>query len=92
MQKLLLTISCILVLHLQVFSQSTTIKGKVTDKPTGEGLPGVSIVVKGTSNGTITDFDGNYSLAVENAANQSFDLFFYRIYASRDQNWIEHSN
>ena len=37
-----------------------TITGTVTD---GEmPLPGVNVVVKGTSNGTVTDFDGNYSL------------------------------
>ncbi|TAJ11795.1 SusC/RagA family TonB-linked outer membrane protein [Marinilabiliaceae bacterium JC017] len=43
--------------------QVTTIKGKVTDK-TGEAIPGVSILVKGTMEGTITDIDGNYSLKV----------------------------
>ena len=37
------------------------IKGKVTDQ-TGASLPGVSVVVIGTTNGTITDTDGNYSL------------------------------
>lgn len=41
--------------------QQKTISGKVTDS-TGAGLPGVSIVVKGTSNGTIADFNGNYTL------------------------------
>ncbi|MEP1782426.1 carboxypeptidase-like regulatory domain-containing protein, partial [Reichenbachiella sp.] len=35
--------------------------GKVTDE-NGEGLPGASVLVKGTTNGTITDLDGNYSL------------------------------
>jgi TonB-linked SusC/RagA family outer membrane protein len=38
------------------------IKGKVTSD-SGEALPGVTIVVKGTSNGTITDGDGNFSLS-----------------------------
>ncbi|WP_445589604.1 TonB-dependent receptor [Sunxiuqinia sp. A32] len=42
--------------------QSTNITGKVTDS-SGAPLPGVTVVVKGTSNGTITDFDGNYSLS-----------------------------
>jgi len=42
--------------------QQKTVTGKVIDS-TGGGLPGVSVVVKGTTNGTITDFDGNYSLA-----------------------------
>lgn len=44
------------------FQQSKSISGKVTDN-TGGSLPGVSVVVKGTTNGTITDFDGNYSIS-----------------------------
>jgi TonB-linked SusC/RagA family outer membrane protein len=42
------------------------VTGKVTDAATGEGLPGVSILVKGTSTGAITDIDGNYSITVSN--------------------------
>ncbi len=42
--------------------QQKSVTGKVTDS-TGGPLPGVSVVVKGTTTGTITDFDGNYSLA-----------------------------
>ncbi len=45
----------------QVGLQSNNIKGKVTDS-SGNLLPGVSVVVKGTTNGTITDSDGKYSL------------------------------
>ena len=41
--------------------QQKTVTGKITDS-TGGGLPGVSVVVKGTTTGTITDFDGNYTL------------------------------
>lgn len=43
-----------------VFGQKKTITGKVTDE-TGP-LPGVSIIIKGTTTGTETDFDGNYSI------------------------------
>lgn len=42
------------------FAQSKTVSGTVSDD-TG-GLPGVSIIIKGTTNGTETDFDGNYSI------------------------------
>lgn len=42
----------------------TTVKGKITDN-TGLPLPGANIVVVGTTSGTITDFDGNYTLAVD---------------------------
>lgn len=39
------------------------VKGVVKDK-TGETIPGANIVVKGTTNGTVTDIDGNFSLSV----------------------------
>lgn len=42
------------------------VKGKVTSSSDGIGLPGLSISVKGTAQGTITDMDGNYSLNVDN--------------------------
>lgn len=41
-----------------------TVRGRVADAATGEGLGGVSILVKGTQRGTTTDGSGNYSLAV----------------------------
>ncbi|WP_051908108.1 SusC/RagA family TonB-linked outer membrane protein [Flavimarina sp. Hel_I_48] len=41
----------------------TTVTGTVTD-PTGMALPGVSVQEKGTNNGVVTDFDGNYSIDV----------------------------
>ncbi|WP_345032844.1 TonB-dependent receptor [Ravibacter arvi] len=43
-----------------------TLKGKVTDEK-GEGLPGVSIILKGTQRGTVTDIDGNYELSIPDA-------------------------
>ncbi len=51
--------------HAEVF-QGVTVKGKVTDD-TNAALPGVSVVEKGTSNGTVTDADGNYSLTVSSS-------------------------
>ncbi|MBW8332325.1 MAG: TonB-dependent receptor [Prolixibacteraceae bacterium] len=45
----------------ETIQQQKSVSGKVTDS-TGSPLPGVSVVVKGTTNGTITDADGNYSL------------------------------
>ena len=45
----------------------TTVKGVVIDTATGFGLPGASVMVKNTSNGTTTDFDGKFSIQVENA-------------------------
>ena len=42
----------------------TRVTGKVTSAEDGTGLPGVSILEKGTSNGTVTDVEGNYSFVV----------------------------
>jgi TonB-linked SusC/RagA family outer membrane protein len=44
--------------------QQLTVSGKVTDASTGEALPGVNIVVKGTTSGTISGTDGKYLLPV----------------------------
>src|SRR5690606_5802086 len=44
-------------------AQERTVSGKVTGE-TGTGMPGVNVIVKGTANGTSTDADGMYSLAV----------------------------
>ena len=49
---------------LPAFAQTVEVKGKVVDD-SKVGLPGVSVVAKGTTTGTITDFDGNYVLSVE---------------------------
>ena len=51
-----------------VWAQSQTITGQVTALDTEETLPGVNIVVKGTTEGTITDLDGNYRLTVPQGA------------------------
>ncbi|WP_319502889.1 SusC/RagA family TonB-linked outer membrane protein [uncultured Draconibacterium sp.] len=61
-----------LVMFMLVFAivanaQSTTISGTVTDSKTNESLPGVSIIIKGTTMGITSDFDGNYSLEVPEA-------------------------
>jgi TonB-linked SusC/RagA family outer membrane protein len=42
--------------------QSNTVSGKVTEE-SGQPLPGVTVVVKGTTNGTVTNTDGNYTLS-----------------------------
>ncbi|TLX70594.1 TonB-dependent receptor [Labilibacter sediminis] len=49
-------------LQYQSLQQKKTISGSVTDE-TGESLPGVSVVIKGTTNGTITDINGKYNIS-----------------------------
>ena len=45
-------------------AQQSVLSGKVSDSSSGESLPGVSIVVKGTTNGTISNVDGGFTLSV----------------------------
>lgn len=61
-QKLL----CLLLLISPIFAlaQERTVTGKVTDAENGDNLPGVNIIIKGTSVGTSTDANGSYSLSV----------------------------
>ena len=59
------------LISLSVSAQNVTVKGTVKDK-TGETVIGASVVEKGnTSNGTITDIDGNYTISVP--ANATID-------------------
>ena len=55
------------------FAQQSTVKGTITDA-TGQGLPGVTIVEKGTSNGTITNLDGFYSINVPSTSILQFSF------------------
>jgi len=62
MRKFLLLISGFVFLANLSWAQTRTISGKVTALEDGSPLPGVNVVVKGTTNGTITDANGVYSL------------------------------
>ncbi|TKG95316.1 SusC/RagA family TonB-linked outer membrane protein [Puteibacter caeruleilacunae] len=53
--------------NLNVANQSKSISGKITDEA-GEPLPGVSVIVKGTTVGITSDFDGNYTLELPEGA------------------------
>lgn len=70
MKKNLLKLLLLFLLISQaVYAQNRIITGKVTDKADASGLPGVSIMVKGTTIGTLTGQDGKYSISVP-AGNQ----------------------
>lgn len=65
-QRIAKSISIFLLSMLITFaawSQEITVTGKVTDFMDGSPLIGVNVVVKGTTIGTVTDFDGNYTIA-----------------------------
>ena len=68
-------------LSLAAFSQGKTVTGKVTSV-FGESLPGVSIVIKGTTIGTITDLDGNYTIEV--SSEESVLVFSFMGYITEE--------
>jgi TonB-linked SusC/RagA family outer membrane protein len=47
-----------------VWAQERVVSGRVTSQDDGSAMPGVNVVLKGTTNGTVTDADGNYKLSV----------------------------
>ncbi len=55
------------VLVTAAWTQSRTVTGTVTSAEDGLGIPGASVVLRGTTVGTVTDFDGNYSIDVPSA-------------------------
>ena len=67
MKKLSLVLGLMLLAIGSIIAQQT-VTGKVTDQ-SGEPLLGASILVKGTSTGTVTDIDGNYSIMIPAGAN-----------------------
>ena len=66
-QKVLKLLFLICVFAIQSVYAQTTVTGTVTDD-NGAPLPGVNVIEKSTSNGTATDFDGNYSISISSEA------------------------
>lgn len=77
----LLLIGLLLSSSFMMFAQQT-VKGVVKEKATGEPLPGVSVMVKGTIKGTETDFDGNFS--VEKVKTGDVLVFRYLGYSDKE--------
>ncbi|MTI38521.1 TonB-dependent receptor, partial [Fulvivirga lutimaris] len=73
MKKLFLTFS-LSFLVIVAFAQTGTIRGKVTDQETGEELIGSTVIIKGTTTGAATDFEGNY--AISNVAPGTYEIQF----------------
>ncbi len=65
------------------YAQSFTVKGRVTSADDGEGMVSLTVMQKGTANGVVTDFDGNYVIQVNNAKEATL-LFTYVGYESRE--------
>jgi TonB-linked SusC/RagA family outer membrane protein len=78
MRKLLLWGLCFLLLTVtRSFAQSHVVTGTVTDKTDGSPLPGVSVSIKGTSNGTQTNTTGKYSLDAPVGSQLTFSFIGY---------------
>ena len=56
----------LMLFSISMFAQST-VSGKITDAESGEGLIGANIIISGTTTGTTTDLDGNYTLTSDRA-------------------------
>ncbi|WP_428327733.1 SusC/RagA family TonB-linked outer membrane protein [Mucilaginibacter sp.] len=81
MKKLLLVSLCFLALCIsQAFAQ-TTVTGKVIGKDDGLPLPGVTVKIKGTTTGTLTDVSGKYTISVPAGSSLNFSFIGY---ASQD--------
>ncbi|MDU0371067.1 TonB-dependent receptor [Hymenobacter endophyticus] len=63
-KHLLLTAPLLVAAMTQVMAQTRAVSGRITDRATGEGLPGVTVLVKGTTTGVSTNSDGSFTLNV----------------------------
>jgi TonB-linked SusC/RagA family outer membrane protein len=52
-------------LSFNAFAQNRKVTGKITDKPSGQGIPGASVIIKGSTMGTTTNASGEFSVAVK---------------------------
>lgn len=82
-KSLFLVFALFLALLQQVRAQDRTISGKVTDRSTAQGLPGVTVLAKGTTVGTSTNADGGYTLSVPSTVTTL--VFSFIGYASQEQ-------
>ncbi|WP_430811081.1 MULTISPECIES: SusC/RagA family TonB-linked outer membrane protein [unclassified Carboxylicivirga] len=91
---LALMLFCFIGINALAQSNNVTVKGVVVDE-TGEPLPGVNIVLQGTTNGVITDFDGNYKINFESTGKEvliySFISFENQIFEIKETGTIENN-
>ena len=81
--KKISSITLLLLTFIPVLANTGKLVGKVVDSETGEGIIGTTIQIKGTTDGTITDWDGNYTLTLEQ---NTYSLIFSSIsYSSTEK-------
>lgn len=81
LRRLIIFSFLLLLPGITVYAQ-TTVSGTVTSTTDGEPVPGVNVIVKGTSRGTATDFDGNYSIE---ASSKDVLVFSFLGYQTKEQ-------
>src|SRR5579859_3136860 len=63
---------------ISIWAQDRVVTGKLTSQEDGSALPGVNVILKGTTSGTVTDADGNYKISVpESGAVLQFSFIGY---------------
>ncbi len=72
MNKRLIAVSLFLFSSVLLFAQETIVKGKVTDANSGDPIPFVNVVFKGTTIGATTDFDGKYMIKTSTPTDSLF--------------------
>ncbi|PTX42500.1 iron complex outermembrane receptor protein [Christiangramia gaetbulicola] len=75
------TLFLLLMLPMSFFAQNT-VTGNVSESATGLPIPGANVIVQGTTNGAVTDFDGNYSIS--NVAEGDILTFSYLGFATKE--------
>ncbi|MDO4496715.1 MAG: TonB-dependent receptor [Bacteroidales bacterium] len=76
-QKALAFVLMLVMMPLLAFAQDINVKGTVSDI-LGDGMPGVNIIQQGTTNGTISDIDGNFTLKVPQGSMLEISFIGYR--------------
>ncbi len=74
MRKIFLHAILLCFICSNLMAQTITIEGTVTEAATGESLPGVNVIIKGTLTGTVTDLNGHYSIITSPTATLSFSF------------------
>ena len=74
----IITLSLCLFAAISLFAQAQKVSGSVIDAKTGEALIGVSILEEGTTNGIITDLDGNFTISVQDGAKLQLSYVGYQ--------------
>lgn len=64
MKNLIFLVSTLILCASSVFAQKGTIRGKIIEDSNGEAMIGANILIKGTSNGAVTDLDGDFTISV----------------------------